>query len=164
MLGLDTNVLTLVHVNPHIAAYGAITDKSCKCANVNVVLRALGVPFYLVPWPSNPCFFRFPCFFCFPWFSLLFLAFFLPSPRILGVPRREKPLLFWGKTPCFFQKSKGWRVRVVSNLVVCNFYAEALFCALLRPFALFCALFADLRLLSFALICAHLRVSASDHV
>ena len=44
-------------------------------------------------------------------FSLLFLAFFLPFPRILGVPRREKPLLFWGKNPCVFQKSKGRRVR-----------------------------------------------------
>ena len=29
---------------------------------------------------------------------------------------------------------------VVSNLVVCNFCAEALVCAFLRPFALFCAL------------------------
>ena len=29
---------------------------------------------------------------------------------------------------------------VVSNLVVCIFYAEALFCALLHPLALFCAL------------------------
>ena len=54
---------------------------------------------------------------------------------------------------------------VVSNLAVCNFYAEALFCALLRPFVLFCALlrsFADLRLRSFALICAHVRVSVTD--
>ena len=34
---------------------------------------------------------------------------------------------------------------VVSNLVVCNFYAEALFCTLWPPFAL-------LRLRSFALI------------
>ena len=42
---------------------------------------------------------------------------------------------------------------VVSNLVVCNFYAEALFCALLRSFA-------DLRLRSFALICALLRTFA----
>ena len=49
---------------------------------------------------------------------------------------------------------------VASNLVVCNCYVEALFCALLHPFALF----ADLRLLSFALICAHLRVSTSDRV
>ena len=42
---------------------------------------------------------------------------------------------------------------VVVNLVVCNFYACVLFCALLRPFALF----ADLRLCSFADICALLR-------
>ena len=47
------------------------------------------------PWPSNPCFFRFPCFFCFP-ISLAFLCVFsLSFPRILGIPRREKPLLFW---------------------------------------------------------------------
>ena len=37
---------------------------------------------------------------------------------------------------------------VVLNLTVCNFYAEALFCA--RSFALFCGL-------AFALICALLR-------
>ena len=50
---------------------------------------------------------------------------------------------------------------VVLNLVSSNFYVEALslslFCALLRSFAPFCALlrsFVDLRLLSFALICA----------
>ena len=43
-------------------------------------------------------------FFCFPIF-LAFLAFFLPFPRILGVPRREKPLLLWGKkTLVFFPK------------------------------------------------------------
>ena len=40
------------------------------------------------------------------------------------------------------------------NLVVCEFYAEALFCALLRSFALFCGL-------AFALSCAHLRSSLS---
>ena len=40
---------------------------------------------------------------------------------------------------------------VVSNLVVCDFYA------LLRPFALFCGL-------AFALFCVHLRVSASERV
>ena len=43
---------------------------------------------------------------------------------------------------------------VVKNLVVCNLYAEALFCALLRTWV--CALlrsFADLCLRSFALIC-----------
>ena len=38
----------------------------------------------------------------------------------------------------------------VVNLVVCNFYAEALFCALLCPFGLFCAL-------AFPLFCGHLR-------
>ena len=46
---------------------------------------------------------------------------------------------------------------VVLNLVVCNFYAEALFCTLLRPLALFCV---HLRLRSFALICALLRAFA----
>ena len=64
---------------------------------------------------------------------------------------------------------------VVSNLVVCNFYAEAPFCALLRSFAPFCALLRALvrtcvcaLLRPFALLnldfCAHLRVSASDRV
>ena len=42
---------------------------------------------------------------------------------------------------------------VVSNLIVCNSYAEALFCALLRSFALFCSL-----LRSFALFCARPRL------
>ena len=42
-------------------------------------------------------------------------AFVLPFPRILGVPRREKPLLFSGVSLAFFQKSKGWRIR--ENLV-----------------------------------------------
>ena len=46
---------------------------------------------------------------------------------------------------------------VASNLVVCKFCAEALFCALLRPFAPFCAL---LRTRVYAL----LRVSTSDRV
>ena len=47
-------------------------------------------------------------------FSLLFGAFFFSFPRILGlgVPRREKPLLFSGFPLLVFQKSKGWRVRV----------------------------------------------------
>ena len=41
---------------------------------------------------------------------------------------------------------------VVSNLVVCNsYFAEALWCALLRPFALICGL---------ALICVFLRPTA----
>ena len=49
---------------------------------------------------------------------------------------------------------------VVLNLVVCNFYAEALFGTLLRPLRSF----ADLHLRSFALFCSHLRVYASDRV
>ena len=63
-----------------------------------------------VPDPPILAFFDFLAFFLFR-FSLLFCAFFLSFPRILGVPRREKPLFFGGKTPCFFQKSKDWRVR-----------------------------------------------------
>ena len=35
---------------------------------------------------------------------MLFCAFFLPFPRILGVPRREKPLLFSGFPLLFFKK------------------------------------------------------------
>ena len=51
-------------------------------------------------------FFDFLAFFFFR-FSLLFLAFLLPFPRILGVPRRVKPLLLWGRTLAFF-----WRIRI----------------------------------------------------
>ena len=49
---------------------------------------------------------------------------------------------------------------VVSNLIVRNFYAEALFCALLRAFAPFCALskFALFCGLAFAHFCAHLAL------
>ena len=52
---------------------------------------------------------------------------------------------------------------VVSNLVVCNFYVEALFLAHLHPFALFCGLAFALfcvHLRSFALICVLLRTTA----
>ena len=38
---------------------------------------------------------------------------------------------------------------VHENLAVCNFYVEALFCALLRPFCALVRFFADLRLRSF---------------
>ena len=69
----------------------------------------------IFPDPPILAFFDFLAFFVFR-FSLLFLALFLPVPRILGVPRREKPLLFLGKNPCFFQKSKGWRVRAPGEL------------------------------------------------
>ena len=57
------------------------------------------------PDPPILAFFDFLAFFVFR-FSLLFLAFFLLFPRILGVPRREKPLLFWGKTLAFFKKAR----------------------------------------------------------
>ena len=55
-------------------------------------------------------FFDFLAFFVFRC-PLLFGAFVLSFPEILGVPRREKPLLFPG-FPLLLQKSKGWRVRV----------------------------------------------------
>ena len=61
------------------------------------------------PDPPILAFFNFLAFFVFR-FSLLFCAFFLSFLRILGVPRREKPLAFLGINPCFFQKSKDWRV------------------------------------------------------
>ena len=61
------------------------------------------------PDPRFPCFFDFLAFFFFR-FSLLSLACFLPFPRILGVPRREKPLPFFlkkkTKKPCFSKKAR----------------------------------------------------------
>ena len=54
-------------------------------------------------------FFDFLAFFVFR-FSLLFCAFFLSFPRILGVPRREKPLLF-GEKPLLFPKKQGLEVQ-----------------------------------------------------
>ena len=69
------------------------------------------------PDPPILAFFDFLAFFVFR-FSLVFCAFFLSFPRILGVPRREKHLLFLGKNPCFFQKSKDWRVRAVPGKMV----------------------------------------------
>ena len=45
-------------------------------------------------------------FFCFPIFlAFFFVAFFLSFPRILGVPRREKPLFFSG-LPFFLVEKK----------------------------------------------------------
>ena len=60
---------------------------------------------------------------------------------------------------------------VVSNLVVCKFFVEALLCAPLRSLAPFCALlrtcvcallrsYVDLRLRSFVLICVFLHPTA----
>ena len=48
-------------------------------------------------------FFDFLALFCFP-ISLAFSCVFLSFPRILGVPRREKPLLFFGVPLAFFKK------------------------------------------------------------
>ena len=58
--------------------------------------------------------------------------------------------LSWASTHCvIFCRGLGVPKLVVLNMAVCKFYAEALFCALLRPFALLRS-FADLRLRSFA--------------
>ena len=104
-------------------------------------------------------------FFLLGWYERSILRTFSCNSERIWRPRR----LFPNSSPCaFLQKLVGidmfWREScgkvggnfvgfcrefpnlVVSNLVVCNFYA------LLRPFA-------DLRLRSFALICAHLRAS-----
>ena len=93
------------------------------------------------PCPDPPIlvffFFRFPCLFRFPIFLAFLGPFFVSFPRILGVPRREKPLLFGGfpffprreKPLLFFgvflffsreKKSKGWRVRVLGFLTCCR--------------------------------------------
>ena len=44
--------------------------------------------------------------FSFSRFSLFFCTFFLSFPRISRFPRREKPLLFWGKTLAFSKKAR----------------------------------------------------------
>ena len=58
-------------------------------------------------------FFRFPCFFRFA--TLLFLCIFPSFSKDFRVSAKRKTLAFFGKSPCFFQKSKGWRVRVVGH-------------------------------------------------
>ena len=45
--------------------------------------------------------------FLFSDFPCFFGAFVLSFPRILGVPRREKPLLFFGASLAFFSKKQG---------------------------------------------------------
>ena len=62
---------------------------------------------FWVPWPSNPCFFRFPCCFVFRFSWLFFSRIFLPFPRTLGVPRRVKPLFFFGVSLAFFPRKQG---------------------------------------------------------
>ena len=57
------------------------------------------------PDPPNLAFFDFLAFFVFR-FPLLSCAFFLSFPRILGVPQREKPLLFSGFPLLFFKKAR----------------------------------------------------------
>ena len=80
-------------------------------------------------------------------------AFFRPlSTPVLAAPSWPA-FQFTVCTSRFTRLRTKWGVPnlVVSNLdIVCNFYAEALFCALLRSFALFCGL-------AFAMFCAHLR-------
>ena len=58
------------------------------------------------PDPPILAFFDFLAFFLFSDFPCFFCAFFLSFPRILGIPRREKPLLFWGKTLAFSKKAR----------------------------------------------------------
>ena len=70
------------------------------------------------PDPPILAFFDFLASFVFR-FPLLFCAFFLSFPRILGVPRREKPLLFWGKTLAFSKKA-----RVGGSGVSCNCFSR----------------------------------------
>ena len=56
---------------------------------------------------------------------------------------------------CFLRMSAEFPNLVVSDLVVCNFYAEALFCALLHSFALFfCVCCALLQTCVCALLCS----------
>ena len=96
------------HSPPQLRGCGLVTTiwNLCDCRFCD-----LGI----YPDPPILAFFDFLAFFVFR-FPLLFCAFCLPSPRILGVPQREKPLLFSG-LPCFFsKKSKGWRVRVSLNI------------------------------------------------
>ena len=54
---------------------------------------------------NKRAFLNFLAFFVFR-FSLLFFCVFLPFPRILGVPRREKPLLFSGFPSLFSKKAR----------------------------------------------------------
>ena len=62
----------------------------------------------LNPDPPILAFFDFLAFFVFR-FPLLFCAFFLSFPRILGVPRREEPLHFLGFPWLFFPKRQGFQ-------------------------------------------------------
>ena len=55
------------------------------------------------------------------WFSLLFLAFSCVFPLFSKDFRgsaKRKTLAFLGENPCFFQKSKDWRVREIGKKIV----------------------------------------------
>ena len=82
----------------------------------------------------------------------LFQVFEHPRGHSLRVPRTPP---FSGKLSGHSPKRLGPKIGSpqpgCSNLVVCRFYAEAIFCAHARPFALFCRLCARLR--SFACFC-----------
>ena len=115
-------------------------------------------------------FWDFPAFFIVRNF-LAFWSVFPFFPGILGVRHREKSLLFWVVFLAFFQKGRSGigssQTWLFQTWLFAIFYEEALFCAHLRPFALFsdplrtcaCAL-----LRTFEFFCVHLRVSASDRV
>ena len=84
-------------------------------------------------------------------------ALLSPSEKLSGAPVLD------------IQSRYSWEFPnlVVSNLAVCNFHAEALFCTLLRPFALFCGLASHAPLRSFACFCVRprlerLRLGISD--
>ena len=95
---------------------GADEKESCRCSAAPLrEFQALGKRTESIavcvcvcvadPDPPILAFFDFLAFFVFR-FSLLFCAFFLPFPGILGVPRGGKPLLFWGKTLAFSKKAR----------------------------------------------------------
>ena len=62
----------------------------------HIVLTKLGC----LPFPSNPCFFRFPCFFCFP-ISLAFLGVFPLLSKVFRGSAKRKTLVFFGVSLAF---------------------------------------------------------------
>ena len=95
---------------------------------------------------------------------LLFPSSLPPSSACsnIGIPMPMSAL--WNHT-CKSKSKGSWECWEFQNLVVCNFYAFAFFCALLRPlrsFALFCVLWRSVApfcalLHPFARFCALLR-------
>ena len=68
---------------------------------------------FTTPDPPTLAFWDFLAFFVFR-FPLLFWPFFFSFPRILGVPRREKPLFFSG-FPLLSPKMQGLEVLSLKN-------------------------------------------------